>query len=435
MVATVRRLWWCLATTVVGVGIAVMVVSTANALTFDGKKFQLSFDEGTETSPAVHLATKETTEDFLSVWDEQTPSTVGNEVFGQIFTQSGALVGSEIPVAPLANGAEDTRPRIGYSPKQDTFMVVWEDDRNAATTGEETFAQILTSNGSLAGVNLPIGAAIANQQRPAIAYDSISDRYLVVWADWRNQKTTGVDIYGQIVDSDGTLVGANFPISTARNTQDRARVSFDQIKGQFLVVWSDDRNAKTTGWDIYGQKVGPSGALVGPPIVVSNAEWDQFRPDITWDSNDNEFMAVWVDCRNVGAPACVSGEKTDGDIYGQVILTGGVLSGANFPIATSTASEYRPAVTFSTTSDLFLATYSDQPNNSNTGESQIWGVEVMPNGTLVGTNGLVTITSPTAIEERAGTAYNPNNNTWIVDYVNQVASGAPQFTWGQFLNP
>ena len=146
-------------------------------------------------------------------------------------------------------------------------------------------------------------------------------------------------------------------------------------------------------------------------------------------------MVVWVDCRNVGAPACQSGDKTNGDIYGQVIASGGALVGSNFPIATSADSEYRPAVSFSATSDLFQVIYSDQPNTINTGASQIWGVEVMPNGSLLGPNMAVTPTTPTGIQERASLAWNRNNNEWLLDFVNQIASSQPQFVFGQFLAP
>jgi hypothetical protein len=227
--------------------------------------------------------------------------------------------------------------------------VVWTDGRN--NTGGDVYGQLISSSGSLVGGSIAISTASNSQARPGIAYNSINDQYLVVWEDSRNTSSES-DIYGQIMSSSGVLVGWNFAISTAKNVQDMARVAFDPIKGQYLVVWSDGRTT-TDGYDIYGQKVGPSATLIGAPIVISNATADQFRPDITWDANDNEFMVVFVDCRNVGAPACISGEKTNGDIYGQVVLSGGALSGGNFPVATSTDSEYRPAISFSPTSGLF----------------------------------------------------------------------------------
>ncbi len=434
MELTAKRMSRWLGTALVGVGVVAMVGSTASATTLLGKDFKISKDVGVETSPDVSMASKNSNGGFLAAWDEKTSSTVGEEVFGQILNAKGQSIGSEIAIGPLANGVDDTRPRIAYSPTRNAFLVVWEDNRNATTTGEDIYGQLISSSGSLIGGNIAISTATGNQQRPGVAYNSTLDQFLVVWGDDRTP-ADGSDIYGQIVLSSGVLSGANFAISTAKNIQDRARAAYDPVAEQYLVVWSDDRNATTTGYDIYGQKVGPTGTLTGAPIVVSNAPFDQFRPDITWDNNDSEFMVVFVDCRNVGLPDCVSGDKTDGDIYGQVVASGGTLTGSNFPIATSTDFEYRPAVSFSATSDLFQVLYSDQPSNSNTGASQVWGVEVMPNGSLVGPNMPETPTTPTGIQERAGIAWNPYNNEWLIDFVNQTASSAPNFVWGQFHTP
>ena len=137
MIPMVSRISRWLGTALVGAGMAAMVDSTASATTLLGKDFKISTDLGVETSPDVALATKNSTEGFFSVWNEQTPATVGNVVYGQLTSQSGKLVGSEVAIAPLANGVGDTRPRIRYSPKANSFMVVWEDDRNSATTGED----------------------------------------------------------------------------------------------------------------------------------------------------------------------------------------------------------------------------------------------------------------------------------------------------------
>jgi hypothetical protein len=428
-----KRMSRWLSTALVGAGMTAMVGSTALATTLLGNDFQLSFDPGVETSPDVRLSTMTTNGIFLSAWNETSSTLVGNNVFGQIESQSGNLIGPEISISNASGGTEDARPRIAYSPVRNAFMVVWCDGRNSATTGNDIYGQLISATGTLIGSVIPIGVASNNQERPGIAYNSTNDQFLVVWNDLRNS-STGSDIYGQLLNSSGTLIGPNFVISSAKNVQDMSRVAYDPIKQQFLMVWSDGRTT-ADGYDIYGQKLGPSGTLIGAPIVVSNAPYDQFRPDVTWDSNDNEFMVVFVDCRNVGAPACVSGEKTNGDIYGQVVLSGGALSGGNFPVAISTDSEYRPAISFSPTSGLFQVIYSDEPNTINTGASQIWGVEVMPNGTLVGPNMAMTPTTSTGIQERASITWNQNNNQFLVDFVNQSSSGTSENVWGQFLNP
>ena len=52
--------------------------------------------------------------------------------------------------------------------------------------------------------------ASESQYNPSVAYDSSNQRFLVVWQDQRNSATTGRDIYGQLVNANGTLNGTNF---------------------------------------------------------------------------------------------------------------------------------------------------------------------------------------------------------------------------------
>ena len=46
-----------------------------------------------------------------------------------------------------------------------------------------------------------------DQQNPFIIALPDKNKWFVVWEDWRNWRTTGVDIYGRLINSDGTLCG------------------------------------------------------------------------------------------------------------------------------------------------------------------------------------------------------------------------------------
>jgi hypothetical protein len=120
---------------------------------------------------------------------------------------------------------------------------------------------------------------------------------------------------------------------------------------------------------------------VGAPIVVSNALYDQFAPDIAWDPTEDVYLVTFVDCRNKGAAVCFPSTITNGDIYGQIVASGGKLTGINFPVATSADLKVQPAVGFSSTSDIFQVIYSDRIQRSSS--SSIYGQEVSPSGTLV----------------------------------------------------
>ena len=84
--------------------------------------------------------------------------------------------------------------------------------------------------------------------------------YLVVWADERAGETD-LDILGQLVSSQGMLVGGKITIATGSEEQRRPDVSFDGTN--FLIIWVEDI------W-IFGQRISPAGQLIGPNFLISD---------------------------------------------------------------------------------------------------------------------------------------------------------------------
>src|SRR5689334_22097406 len=97
------------------------------------------------------------------------------------------------------------------------------------------------------GSTFPIGVVRLRQTHSAVVYSTISNTYLDVWQDDRNFGTPEAeDIFGQIVNADGTLSGANIAIATAPNDQLTPEMAWDSANNQYLVVWADNRNTTTT---------------------------------------------------------------------------------------------------------------------------------------------------------------------------------------------
>ena len=111
----------------------------------------------------------------------------------------------------------------------------------------------------------PAGNSIKQAQGDAIipAVASAGGGFLVVWEDGRNFGTTQDDIYGARVDGSGTVLDpAGIPISVAQDFQ--AAPSVASTGNDYLVVWQDGRNSATTGVDLYGARVGTDGSLADP---------------------------------------------------------------------------------------------------------------------------------------------------------------------------
>jgi hypothetical protein len=76
------------------------------------------------------------------------------------------------------------------------------------------------------------------------------------------------DIYGQFVDENANAVGTEFVICNETHIQARPSVSYNSSTNQYLVVWEDVRSG--TNWDIYGQLVNADGSLSGGNFLIRN---------------------------------------------------------------------------------------------------------------------------------------------------------------------
>ncbi|MGB9082733.1 MAG: putative Ig domain-containing protein, partial [Desulfuromonadaceae bacterium] len=169
------------------------------------------------------------------------------------------------------NTASGTNPSIAVddasTPRK--FLVAWEDMRGGPNT--KIFGQLINSGGGLYNSNRMLSfqdsagsgsndAVITNsrQTRPTVSYDAVNQRYFVMWQDERNSSTSmaNIDLYGQFVNLDGSLSGANYSISSAASNQLAPAITYDTFLNRFLAVWKDARNINppgTTASDIYGQ--------------------------------------------------------------------------------------------------------------------------------------------------------------------------------------
>jgi hypothetical protein len=159
--------------------------------------------------------------------------------------------------------------------------VVWEDWRGSTGFGTNLYAQLVNGDGSMSGANFSITLADDWQRSPKPAYIQATNKYLVVWEDQRDN-----DIYGRLVNANGTLSGSAFPIAAAAEYQWNPDVVYNATSNQLLVVFDDDRLVSGDN-DIYGQLVNSDGSLSGANITISFPSADQLLPAVAHNSADN----------------------------------------------------------------------------------------------------------------------------------------------------
>lgn len=234
-----------------------------------GAEFRISDGYGNGSSVAFNGANGE---NFFVVWKEDSQDF---EVRGRFVSPAGTL-GKEISIN--ASPAPSDNP-VSVAFDGTNYMVVWS-DQNA--TGWDIYAQRVSVNDAeLVGGVITITNEPGSQVATRISFDG--KNYLVAWMDMRHDANRNgicdadegscVDVYGQFVARDGTLMGSKFAISTDVGNQTGGVGCFG---GKCLALISS------------GVQFGEG----GPPQQVSEAYGAFLNPTFTAPYLDPGYMAI-----------------------------------------------------------------------------------------------------------------------------------------------
>ncbi|MDP2728828.1 MAG: hypothetical protein Q8P59_14965 [Dehalococcoidia bacterium] len=273
-------------------------------------------------------------------------------------------------------GGFQLAPALAYSQDSDRYLVVWQDYRNDPPS--RVYGQFVSGNGNLIGANFllsDISNATASQYSPFVAYNSVSREFLVVWADERDLASTGTNIYGRRLSAAGSLQGFDFAISSAPWDPVKPRADCNSQANECLVVWADTRTSWVSGSDIWAQRVAGDGSLLGQDLRISAAPDYQGRPAVASSSSPGRFLVVWFD-----GPA----PDTGYDIAGQVVESGALLGG-KFIISSAPGDKLRPQVAYNSRDREFVVVWYDLRSGA---KEEIYEQRVSDDGLLLEGNAL-----------------------------------------------
>jgi len=217
---------------------------------------------------------------------------------------------------------------------------------------------------------------------PALAFDSVNQRYLLVWS--ADETDGDFHIYGQLLTgAAGASIGPSFLISSsgpADTDHRQPAAAFSPTHSQYLVIWSSDAT-NPGAYEIVGQVINPDGQLVGPTHRYSDMgsndtdpAFDAVTPDLAFHPFLNEFVVAWAADDDLGA-------LTDGrfEVYGQLVdgATGAELGANDFRITYSQADDMgndvlEPSVAVHPDSDRWFVAFEGDINDDGVHDPEIW---------------------------------------------------------------
>jgi Ca2+-binding RTX toxin-like protein len=201
----------------------------ANTTTFDG---QISVDMTTLTNGNFVVA--------FSDW-----SNFPSEARAQIFTPSGAKVGTEFKLNGSPTDALDPVPTVAAL-SNGNFVALWEDEDEDGSD-MSIRGQVFTATGEPppGGAEFRVNTTTNGSQADAAATRLADGKFVVVWTDDQDPSfnEAGNKVYsglkGQLFEADGAKAGGEFTVAlnTAGNQSDASVATLGD--GRFVIVWTN----------------------------------------------------------------------------------------------------------------------------------------------------------------------------------------------------
>jgi hypothetical protein len=287
------------------------------------------------------------------------------------------------------------------------------------------------------------GDMLYDALRPAVAYNSTLDEYLVVWEGDDNVSTLEdeeFEIFGQrIAGATGAEIGDLIRLSDMGPDGDpeydalNPAVVYNPTQEEYLVVWEGDDNTGSLmdgEFEIFSQRiVGATGAKIGGDVRLSDMgpdgdpEYGAFNPAVAYNPIEDAYVVVW------------HGDDDDGslmdnelEIFGQRVagatgmeIGGDVRLSDMGPDGDPDYDAFSPAVAYNPTQDAYLVVWSGEDDTGLLvdNEAEIFG-QLVQAATGVEIGGDLRLSdmgqdgNPDYSATNPAVAYNPTQGEYLV---------------------
>jgi len=309
---------------------------------------------------------------------------------------------------------------VAYNWKHHEYLVVWHNKWGGG--GRDIYAQRVTEAGELKSW-FTVTTGANDRAQPAVAYDPVNDRYLVVWTYdyWGN--ATDWDVYGRFIPWDGPDASlTEFAICTWWPTKQwNPKVAYARAQEEFLVVWWTEQPGAGVPGYTSGQRVkAADGTFPATSFTIaSHLTESRVNPDVAYNLARNEYLVTY---------------DNSVDIYGVRLRKDGVALGTGeFSIAGWPDAETNPAVAACDQADQYLVPWQSLQSPGN---YDIYGRFIKGDGTPDIPNDVYHFPYTSVAEQRPAIACNTAGQHYLVVWEEQYSSLTGPFgIRGQDVSP
>ncbi len=333
-----------------------------------GGDFGISNDTPTEVGAT--LVYNLLREEYLVVWYNDRAGY--DDIRAQRVSRGGALLGGSFYISA---GCDENRQNsdIAYNNAQDQYLVVWE--QYEPSEGYSIQARRVPGAGAVVdSADIAIRGSGYNTytpRKPAVAYASISERYLVAWAETWHPLPISYEIAGQVVTGGGALEGGVLSISLGADSREAPDLAYNSSRNEFLVVWEE---TVVGDIDVYGRRVrmtGGAGALDSAFPIANFAAVDETAAAVAaipTIPNEGQYLVTW---------------QANENIYACTVSGDGNTLGSWQTLVDTSWGEYRPAVAGNRNNQQFLVTWTGIPMVTPPAMMQVQGRTLALDGTIL----------------------------------------------------
>jgi hypothetical protein len=371
-----------------------------------GSEFQVnSYTTNDQNEPSV---TTLSGGGFVVTWTSD-GQRAGYDVYGQIYSATGAPVGSEFIVNSYDTGDQTQSSVTALS--GGGFVVTF--TSSIEGDGQGVYGRVYSAAGSPVGSEFQVNSYTTNDQASSRVTGLSGGGFVVTWESY-GQDGDGYGVYGQAYSAAGTAVGSEFRVN-GYTTGSQASPSVTGLSGGgFVVTWKADDG---DNYGIYGQLYSAAGSAVGSEFRINTYTTDSQTDPTVASLSGGGFVVSWIS----------AGQDGDQDgVYGQLYSASGSAVGSEFRINTyTTDSQWAPKVA-ALSGGGFVATWASSLQDGD--QQGIYGQAYSASGSPVGSEFLVN--STTTDDQRAPSVAALSGDSFVVTWAS-IQDGGGYGTYGK----